>query len=124
MEPRNQPDRLQQTAMATAAFEKLLARLEQQVEQSQAVWRRHGEEEHARLQQAMQVMFQQQQQRTEVALRPKVLLAWQVVAGTALLLILLLAGGLLLLKQTYASLHAAQAQLEATQIELQERQPQ
>lgn len=122
MEPRNQNDLLRQAALVSATLEKLMGRLSEQSQQAQADLQQQRERGQAHLQQAMQALFQQQQQRTEVALRPKVVLAWQIVAGTVALLLLILAGGLLLLKQTHQSLQAAQVRLEAieTRIDVQQ----
>ena len=71
------------------------------------------EQEEAKFKQAMVAQFQDQQQRLEAALRPKVAWAWKILVGVAGFSVLSLAGYGLLLKQADARLRTAQARADA-----------
>lgn len=101
---------------ATGKLEKLVAGLQKQAQDAQIAIRTTREQEEAQFKQAMVAMFRDHQQRMEAALRPKVVRAWQSVAGVSALLVLLFAGWLLMLKQANDRLGAAQARADAAEI--------
>lgn len=109
-------DALDRVMTASGGLEKLIAELRSQSRETQAEIRATREQEEVQFRQAMVALFRDQQQRTEVALRPKVVLAWQIVAGLSGLWVLLFVGGLLLLKQANDRLQAAQARADAVEI--------
>jgi hypothetical protein len=65
----------------------------------------------------MVTIFRDHQQRTEAALRPKVVRAWQTVAGVSALLVLLFAGWILMPKHANGRLEAANIRADAAEID-------
>ncbi|WP_299346575.1 hypothetical protein [uncultured Pseudoxanthomonas sp.] len=74
------------------------------------------EAEEAKLRQAMVRLFQEQQQKTEVALRPVIGKAWRGLIGVAAGFALLYAGLLLLLRHEYQRLKDAQLRADAAEV--------
>ena len=74
------------------------------------------EAEEAKLKRAMVRLFQEQQQKTEVALRPVTGKAWRGLIGVAAGFALLYAGLLLLLRHEYQRLKDAQVRADAAEV--------
>jgi hypothetical protein len=108
---------LERMVVASGRLQALIAGLPRQLQEAQAEMRATREQEEARFKQAMVAQFQDQQQRIEAALRPKVAWAWKIIAVLTVLAIVLLAGYLLLLKQADARLRAAQARADAIEVQ-------
>lgn len=107
---------LAQMALAAGRLDTLISSLQQQAQNAQAAMQAAREQEEAKFKQAMVAQFQDQQQRLEAALRPKVAWAWKIIAVLAGFSVLLLMGYWLLLKQADARLRAAQARADAIEV--------
>ena len=101
---------------ASGRLETLSGHLRQQAQETQAAIRATREQEEARFRQSMFALFQEQQQRTEAALRPRITRAWQVLAALAGVGVLVFGGFLLLLHHANERLKAAQARVDATEV--------
>ena len=80
------------------------------------------EAEEAKLKQAMVRLFQEQQQKTEVALRPVIGKAWRGLIAVAAGFALLYVGLLLLLRHEYQRLKDAQVRADAAEVSAEVRQ--
>lgn len=107
---------LQDVVMAMSHLEGWSRKLHEQSEETQAAIRTTREREEARCKQAIVAMHEDQQRLIETTLRPKIVRAWQIVAGLAGLGVLLFTGYLLLLSRADARLRAAEARADAAEI--------
>lgn len=94
----------------------------QQVQVAQAELATAREAEEAKLKQAMARLFQDQQQKTEAALRPVIGKAWRGLIAVAAGFALLYLGFLLLLNHEYQRLMDAQARADAAEVSAEVRQ--
>ena len=78
--------------------------------------------EEAKLKQAMVALFQEQQQKTESALRPAIGKAWRALIVSAVGLVLLCFGFFLLLNHEYRRLQDARARADAAEVSAEVRQ--
>lgn len=113
------PDGLDQVTVSLGRLHTLVADLQHQAVDCRQQLHAAREREEAQFRQSMDAMFQEHRRRMELALRPAIVRAWQVVAAAAGVLILMFAGSLLLLKQANERLSAAQARAEAAEVDAQ-----
>ncbi|MFA0924640.1 hypothetical protein [Xanthomonas fragariae] len=107
---------LAQMTLAIGRLDTLMSNLQEQTKNAQAQMQATREKEEAKFKQAMVTQFQDQQQRLEAALRPRVAWAWKIIAALAGFSVLLLVGYWLLLRQADARLRAAQARAETIEV--------
>ncbi|GAB3372197.1 hypothetical protein GCM10027431_22180 [Lysobacter rhizosphaerae] len=109
-------DWLEGIMAASGRLETLSVDLREQTQETQAAIRATREQEEARFKQSMVALFQEQQQRTEAALRPKITRAWQVLAALTGVGVLVFGGFLMLLGHANERLKAAQTRVDATEV--------
>lgn len=112
-------DHLDQITVCLGRLHTLVADIQHQAADSRQQLHAAREREEARFRRSMDALFQEHRQRMELALRPAIVRAWQVVAAAAGILVLVFAGSLLLLNQANERLHAAQARAEAAEVDAQ-----
>ncbi|WP_245979115.1 hypothetical protein [Solilutibacter pythonis] len=107
---------------ASGGLETLIAELRQQTRETQAAIRATREREEVRFKQAMTALFQEQQRRTEMALRPKIARAWQALVVLAGVGVLVFGGFLLLLGRANDRLRVAEARADAAEVRAEVRE--
>lgn len=106
-------DALDRIVVASGRLQNLLTDLQQQARETQAAMRTTREQEEIKFKTAMVAQFQDQQQRMEAALHPRIAWAWKINAAMAGFAVLLFAGYWLLLSQANERLRTAQARVDA-----------
>lgn len=94
----------------------LAAQVQREAQESQEALRTAREQEEVRLKQAMAMLFQEEQQRTEAALRPITTRAWQTLAVLAAAGVLLFVAFAILIGHENQRLKNAQARAEAAEV--------
>jgi len=115
-------DRLEDAADRQAQQARQVAEALQQVQAAQVELVAVRQAEEAKFKQAMVRLFQDQQQKTEVALRPVIGKAWRGLIAVAAGFALLYLGFLLLLNHQYQRLQDARAKADAAEVSAEVRQ--